>query len=155
MFPYLPHQKCVKFDTNLKRCPYRITLLTGFHLFLVIVQLPEHFQIVNGISAISSGVRLMPLLFASALGSTIASWASSKKNNTFYTLMVASSFLLLGSGLLSTTSTGPHLESAVYGYQVIFGLGIGMTFATSVIVTTIEAPLQYYGISSQFATPER
>ena len=61
--------------------------------------------------------------------------------------MVASSFLLLGSGLLSTTSTGPHLDSAIYGYQVIFGLGIGMTFSTSVIVTTIEAPLQYYGMS--------
>ena len=88
----------------------------------------------------------MPLLFASALGSTVASWASSKTNNTFYTLMAASSFLLLGSGLLSTTSTGPHLNPAIYGYQVIFGLGIGMTFATSVIITTIEAPLQYYGM---------
>ena len=85
------------------------------------------------------------MLFASALGSTVASLASSKRNNTFYTLMLASSFLLLGSGLLSTTSTGPHLDSAIYGYQVIFGLGIGMTFSTSVIVTTVEAPLQYYG----------
>ena len=90
----------------------------------------------------------MPMLFASALGSTVASWASSKKNNTFFTLILASSLLLLGSGLLSTTSTGPHLDSAIYGYQAIFGLGIGMTFATSVIVTTIEAPLQYYGIPS-------
>ncbi|KAI9686908.1 MAG: hypothetical protein M1822_002661 [Bathelium mastoideum] len=124
-----------------------VTLLTGFHLFLVIVQLPEHFQIVNGTSAISSGVRLMPLLFASALGSTVASLASRKQNNTFYTIMAASSFLLIGSGLLSTTSTSFHLDPAIYGYQVIFGLGIGMTFSTSVIVTTIEAPLQYYALA--------
>lgn len=60
--------------------------------------------------------------------------------------MAASSFLLVGSGLLSTTPTSFHLDPAIYGYQVIFGLGIGMTFATSVIVTTIEAPLQYYGM---------
>ena len=147
-------KKCI--GSNLNRCPYRITLLTGFHLFLVIVQLPEHFQIVNGATAISSGVRLMPMLFASAFGSTAASWASSKKNNTFFTIILASSCLLLGSGLLSTTSTGYHLNSAVYGYQVIFGLGIGMTFATSVIVTTIEAPLQYYGIySSQLPNQDK
>ena len=87
----------------------------------------------------------MPLLFASAAGSTIASLASCKMNNTFFTLMFASSCLLIGSGLLSTASTGYELSKAVYGYQVIFGLGIGMTFSTSVIVTTIEAPLQYYG----------
>ena len=124
---------------------HRIALLTGFPLFLTIIQLPERFQIVDDTSPIGAGVRLMPLLFASAFGSSVAGFISSRKNNTFYTLVAASSLVLLGCGLLSTTSDAFSVGSAIYGYQVIFGLGIGMTFSTVIMLVSLEVGFKDFG----------
>ncbi|MCJ1292272.1 hypothetical protein MMC34_003822 [Xylographa carneopallida] len=96
------------------------TLFTGFPLFLTIIALPERYQIVNGDGATSAGVRMMPLLFASAFGSTLGGLCSSRKNRTFVTLLVASCLMVVGCALLSTASDGLDIQPALYGYQVIF-----------------------------------
>lgn len=122
-----------------------VALLTGFPLFLTVIQLPERFQIVNSTSPIGAGVRLMPLLFASAFGSSFAGFCSSRKNNTFWTLLGASSLMLIGCGLMSSVSGRPSLQPSMYGYQVIFGLGIGMTFSTVIILVSLEVEFRDYG----------
>ncbi|KAL6715374.1 hypothetical protein ACLMJK_007640 [Lecanora helva] len=126
---------------------FLVALLTGFPLFLTLIQIPERFQIVNRTSTIGAGVRLMPLLFASAFGSSIAGFCSSRENNTFWTLLAASSLMLIGSGLLSSLSTSFNISAANYGYQVIFGLGIGMTFSTVIILVSLEAEFKDYSIA--------
>jgi hypothetical protein len=45
-----------------------MTFLTGFPFFVVIINLPLHFQIVNGDTPLMAGVRLIPMLGISALG---------------------------------------------------------------------------------------
>ena len=124
---------------------HRSTLLTGFPLFLTIIAIPERYQIVNDASAITAGVRLMPLLFSSAFGSTVGGLASSRKNMTFYTLTVASCLMVVGCALLSTATDTSYVEPALYGFQVIFGLGIGMTFTTVTIIASSEAKFADYG----------
>lgn len=44
------------------------TLLTGFTGLLVIIQLPIYFQIVNVLSAVQSGIHLLPAVLAAAIG---------------------------------------------------------------------------------------
>ena len=127
----------------------RSALFTGFPLFLTIIAIPERFQIVNAQSATNAGVRLMPLLFSSAFGSTFGGLLSRRKNRTFFTLMLASSLMLVGCGLLSTTSDGFDLQPALYGYQVVFGLGLGMTFTTVTIVASTESKFSDYGMCLQ------
>lgn len=44
------------------------TVLTGFTGLLVIIQLPIYFQIVNVLTAVQSGIRLLPAVLAAAVG---------------------------------------------------------------------------------------
>lgn len=117
----------------------RITILTGFPLFLSTVAIPERYQIVNGASSLSAGIRLMPLLCASAIGSTASTIFNSRKNSSFYTLCGANCLLLLGSGLMSTVEIGPEIPKSLYGYQVVFGFGIGATLSSTTITAVINA----------------
>ena len=134
---------------------HRVALLTGFPLFLTLIQIPERFQIVNRTSTIGAGVRLMPLLFASAFGSSFAGFCSSRKNNTFWTLLAASSLMLIGCGLLSSLADSFAVSAAIYGYQVIFGLGIGMTFSTVIILVSLEADFKDYCKCAVYITKYR
>lgn len=121
-------------------------MFTGFPLFLTIIAIPERFQIVNALGPTDAGIRLMPLLFASAFGSTVGGLFSRRKNRTFFTLMLASCLMLVGCGLLSTASDGWDIEPAMYGFQVVFGLGLGMTFTTVTIIASTESKFSDYGM---------
>lgn len=45
-----------------------MSFFTGFPFFVVIINLPLRFQIVNGDSPIMAGVHLLPMLGTSAVG---------------------------------------------------------------------------------------
>jgi len=64
---------------------------------------------------------------------------SSKRNNTFYTYLVASSLVLLGTGLLTTIDTSGEIQPKTYGFQIVLGFGIGMAFASMSIVASLQA----------------
>ncbi|KAL4971259.1 major facilitator superfamily domain-containing protein [Aspergillus desertorum] len=114
------------------------TMFTGFTFFVVIFNLPLRMQIVNGQSPAAAGLRLLPLLCATAVGSFLGGAASSKKNRTFHTFALATALVLLCTGLLSTIPATFHLPGKMYGYEVIVGLGIGLTFSTISLLTSLE-----------------
>lgn len=102
------------------------------------VIIPERFQIVNGEDALMAGIHLFPLLGACAVGSFLGGAISSKKNNTSYTLIGSSCLQLLGLGLMTTRSGANSAEPSQYAYQAIFGLGVGLCFSATTIVTSIS-----------------
>ena len=72
---------------------------------------------------------------ASAIGGVM----SSKKDHTSETVIVASWLITLACGLFSTISGGHSIDKAVYGYEVLLGLGVGLTFsATTVMANTVR-----------------
>ncbi|KAK8016172.1 Major facilitator superfamily domain- general substrate transporter [Apiospora rasikravindrae] len=113
-------------------------ILTGFIYLAIIIILPERFQIVNEQDSLMSGVHLLPMLGACAFGSFLAGAISSKRNNTSPTLVAAACLQLLGVGLLSTFSDVDSAIQPQYGYQAIFGLGVGLTFAAATMLTSVR-----------------
>ncbi|KAL8699912.1 MAG: hypothetical protein Q9201_005739 [Fulgogasparrea decipioides] len=116
-----------------------LVLLTGFPYFVAIINLPQRFQVVNGDSPIMAGVHLLPLLCAMAFGSFLGGAASSKKNFTSQTLILAACLILLGCGLMSTLSGDREFYKPTYGYQLILGLGVGLTFSGGTLLTNINS----------------
>lgn len=112
-------------------------MLTGFIYLSVIIILPERFQIINQEDSLMAGVHLLPMLGACAFGSFLAGAISSKRNNTSYTLIAAALLQLIGVGLLSTFSEINSSLQPQYGYQAIFGLGVGLTFAAATMLTSV------------------
>lgn len=112
-------------------------MLTGFPYIALSIIIPERFQIVNRESVLMAGLHILPLLGACAVGSFLGGAISSKRNNTSFTLIGASSLQLLGVGLMSML-TGPDASvSAQYGFQVILGLGVGLSFSAATVMTSI------------------
>ncbi|KAK7420631.1 hypothetical protein QQX98_002625 [Neonectria punicea] len=118
---------------------FLVTMFTGFPYISLSIVIPERFQIVNREGVLMAGLHILPLLGACAVGSFLGGAISSKKNNTSITLFGASCLQLLGVGLMSMLSGPDASVKAQYGFQVIFGLGVGLSFSAATIMTSILA----------------
>lgn len=113
--------------------------LSGYSYLALIITLPERFQVVNGDSSLVAGVHLLPMLGATAVGSILGGAFSKKNNNTSRTLVAASCFQLIGLGLLTTFDAPSSPVTPQFGYQAVFGLGVGLAFSSATILTKIQA----------------
>lgn len=95
----------------------------------VIVTLPQRFQAVNGVSPFAAGIHLLPVLVVSPISGAVAGQLASKKGvPPFYILLTGTTLQLLGVGLSS--SVGRHGDKEMYGFEVIMGMGFGLTLIT-------------------------
>lgn len=123
------------------------TLLTGFVFFTLIIFLPLRFQIVNLKSASSAGVHLLPLLCACGVGSFLNGFICKKKHGTFFSLLAAGCLTTIGAGLFSTLGSGLSVQGKCYGFQFIFGLGVGLTFSGISVMTSVIASVKYHAVA--------
>ena len=81
----------------------------------------------------------MPLLCSMAFGSFLGGAISSKKNFSSHTLIIASCLIMIGCGLLSTLPGNAEFYRPTYGFQSILGLGVGLTFSASTVLTSLAS----------------
>ncbi|KFY85515.1 hypothetical protein V500_08351 [Pseudogymnoascus sp. VKM F-4518 (FW-2643)] len=106
------------------------SLIVGFPFFMILINLPIRFQVVNNDSSVMAGIHTLPFLGGVALGTTLGGGIATRKNLTSHALIFATALTCLGSGLLSTTGDGLRIPRAQYGYQVILGTGFGLAFTS-------------------------
>lgn len=99
-----------------------------------IINLPQRFQAVDGLSPFEAGTHLLPLLLASPVATIVAGQLATKfKMPPFYILLFGASMQLLGIGLASSVRF--KSGNAMYGYEVIMGFGFGMGLVSLLIYT--------------------
>ncbi|PPR05123.1 hypothetical protein CVT24_010379 [Panaeolus cyanescens] len=93
--------------------------------FTLLFYLPIWFQAIKGDNAVDSGVRLLPFIVASTVGSLIAG-VLVQRTGYYNPFLIAGTILMAtGSGLLTTFE--PDISSSRFiGYQIIAGLGMGL-----------------------------
>ncbi|KAL2814051.1 major facilitator superfamily domain-containing protein [Aspergillus granulosus] len=123
------------------------TILTGFVMLLVIVNIPLRAQIVNLKDAVASGILLLPLMGGTAVGSAIGGAASAKRNNAFWTLNLASVFMLIGSASLSTLTDAVDPVPRQWGLEAVLGFGIGLSLSTMTFLTTMQVEFQDHAVA--------
>ncbi|KAH7324523.1 major facilitator superfamily domain-containing protein [Stachybotrys elegans] len=114
------------------------TFFNGSAMMLALYYLPLWFQAVQGVSATNSGIRLLPVILPTILGSLVSGVIISKVGycNPFFYL--SSILMPIGAGLLATMTPDSGMAEW-FGYQVILGIGIGvgsqqpMTIAQTVL----------------------
>ncbi|KAI4116213.1 MAG: hypothetical protein LQ341_007699, partial [Variospora aurantia] len=98
--------------------------------------------VVNHLSAFEAGWRLLALMLCSPLGSALSTYLVFKaKIPPFHLFLVAAVLQIIGLALMGTLSvTSSGVPPAQYGYQVILGLGIGLTLSSLLVAapTVIE-----------------
>mgnify|MGYP005988722501 CR=1 FL=1 len=96
---------------------------------VIVVDIPQRMQSVNGLSAVQAGIRLLPYSVAAPATSLMTTVAAGKWRIPFlYFLILGGSLQLIGAGLLTSLPSNGHLLPAQYGYEAIAGAGLGVTF---------------------------
>ncbi|ROW15682.1 hypothetical protein VPNG_02121 [Cytospora leucostoma] len=103
--------------------------------FCAIFQLPQRFQIVNSLSPLEAGVRLIPFTLAAPIGSIVsAALAKTAKIPPIYLVIFAAVLQVIGFALLSTLPKTHHVAAAQYGYQIIAGFGCGINISLLLVM---------------------
>ncbi|KAI0451922.1 putative multidrug resistance protein fnx1 [Xylaria acuta] len=132
-------------------------MLVGVPSIVTNFQLPQRFQLVNGLSSIDAGVRILPFGAAFTIGSFASTQMATRLRTPAIWLVVSGSVLqTVGYVLLSMLKPSPQINPAIYGYQVICGFGVGLNYMTLYLLVPITAAKQDkasgLGLASQLRT---
>ncbi|KAI1402964.1 major facilitator superfamily domain-containing protein [Hypoxylon fuscum] len=96
----------------------------GAGMMVMMYYLPIWFQAVKGVSAIESGIMLLPMILSTVFGSLSSGVIVSKVG--YYTpfFLLSSAIMSIGAGLLATLTPSTSQDKWV-GYQILFGIGLG------------------------------
>ncbi|KAF9267053.1 MFS general substrate transporter [Marasmius fiardii PR-910] len=127
------------------------SLTLGAALFTHTIFLPQRMQIVDGLSPITAGVRMLPLLLLLGCLSPFAGAAVVLTKSYRPLMWFSSSVGAVGAGLLSTISiptSFPHL----YGFETLVGFSIGVTITVSTIITQFCVERRDLAVATGFQT---
>ncbi|KAI1171984.1 putative efflux pump antibiotic resistance protein [Nemania sp. FL0916] len=104
-------------------------VLLGGSLTVTVFQLPQRFQLLNGLSGLDAGVRLIPFGAAFPVGCVVGARVASKwRVAPVMIVPVGTTLQALGFALLGTLSTEPRLHPRTYGFEILAGFGVGMNY---------------------------
>jgi len=113
--------------------------MIGAAFFVLVYFLPFWFQAIKGASAVKSGIMNLPLILSLVIMSILAGGLITQIG--YYTPFVigASILVSIGSGLITTFSTTTNHNHWI-GYQIIFGLGMGMGMQQTLVAVQTVLP---------------
>lgn len=114
-------------------CAMLFSLFFGAGFFPLIYYLSLYFQAIQGVSAVTAGIKILPLLLSSVFTSILTGGLISAIG--YYNFIVWPCMILytVGTGMITTFAVHTPLKEW-FGYQVLAGLGIGAGFQASVLV---------------------
>ena len=116
--------------------------------FIPIYYIPTYFQFTRGISPLDAGVRLLPLIVLITLMIILNGIVLSESGYYMPWFLAGSVVSLIGCVLLSTADMDTK-PGAIYGYEILVGIGTGCGIQTSfAVIQTVTGPeLMSHGLS--------
>jgi len=112
-----------------------LSFLSGIPWNSVTIIIPQRFEAVDGVSPIGAGLRLIPFNSLIAFGTVIANIMAGKGHvPPIYLMFIGSILEIIGIALIATIPNGTTIPSAIYGYEAIGGLGIGMVLGMVIVI---------------------
>jgi EmrB/QacA subfamily drug resistance transporter len=115
--------------------------LVGAAMLTVSIYLPLWFQAIKGVSAVQSGIDTIPLVLSVVVGSILSGAVVQKVGYYTQFMVIGSVLMAVGAGLLTTWTTTTASPRWI-GYQVIFGLGVGLSMQQANLAVQTVLPQQ-------------
>ncbi|OJJ44002.1 hypothetical protein ASPZODRAFT_101838 [Penicilliopsis zonata CBS 506.65] len=104
--------------------------LTGSAMMITLIQIPQRLQLVNQLTPLDAGVRILAYTAVQPLGTMLTTILANNFRIPFvYILLLGASLQTIGMFLYSEITTSSHLWPGQYGYFVMTGLGMGTSIA--------------------------
>ncbi|KAF3929945.1 hypothetical protein AA313_de0205211 [Arthrobotrys entomopaga] len=131
------------------------TFCIGVPIYMTIINIPQRFQVVNGVSPIRAGVLLLPMLVISPVMSLVPGLAI--KNHYLkvpYGIAVGAALAVIGTAGLGTLGDGSTIPTKTYGFLILLGAGMGLVMPISVMVVRliVEAKDEAVALGAQNMT---
>ena len=128
-----------------------LALVVGFAMLGSITFLPTFLQYVNGVSATSSGVRMLPLV-AGLLITSIAAGTIVGKTGRYKIFPVVGT-LIMAVGLFLMSRLNEHTSVLVAsGYMVVLGAGIGLCMQVLTLIVQNTSSYRDLGVATSGVT---
>ncbi len=139
------------FRIGIFRTASSITFLLSMIMFGAIIYLPLYLQLVDGVSAMVSGLLMIPLMLGFLTSSIISGQIVSRTGWYKPFPIAGSAFAVLGMFLLS--HLGLHTSHLTMScYVLVLGLGFGMTMNIMVLATQNAVPPTQIGTATAGVT---
>ncbi|KAF1966753.1 MFS general substrate transporter [Bimuria novae-zelandiae CBS 107.79] len=113
----------------------RNTYFAGSVLMICLVQIPQRYMTVNGLSSLDAAVRLLSFGALVPSSSTFAAALMGKLQIPPSFIILAGSVLqLIGAVLFSRVPSNSDIHPDQYGYQVILGVGVGFVMCGLILL---------------------
>lgn len=110
------------------------------------MQIPQRFVIVNKLSTIEAGVRLLPFaVVMTATTMVMAIVLGKSKIPAVYWLLFGGVLQVAGISGFSQLSTDIPVQGSQYGFQVLVGFGIGLFNVVLLLLTPHIVDKRYLG----------
>lgn len=112
--------------------PNRATFFLGFPFTSVVINYPQRSQAVYGFSAQHAGITLLPLLLTSSFATLSSGFLTSTwRIPPVYVIVAGAVTQVVGIGLTCSLPTDTlKFPSQQYGFEVLMGIGFGLTLST-------------------------
>jgi MFS family permease len=123
----------------------------GMAMFGAIIYIPLYLQLVYGVSATESGLRMLPLMIGLLVAAISSGRAISRIGRYKAFPIAGTGTLVVGMFLLSRLGVGtaPWLASV---YMLVVGVGIGLVMQVLVLVVQNDARPENIGVATSTAT---
>ncbi|KAK0628963.1 major facilitator superfamily domain-containing protein [Bombardia bombarda] len=128
-------------------CALIFAFFFGAGFFALVYYLSLYFQIIQGVSAVQAGIKLLPMLIAVVITSIATGGLITVVGYYNPFVLPCMALFAVGSGLIATLALDSPLRMW-FGYQVIAGLGIGVGFQTGVLVVQNTMPLEWVPVGT-------
>ncbi|KAI1841605.1 hypothetical protein JX266_012158 [Neoarthrinium moseri] len=112
----------------------------GAHMNLFLYFLPIWFQAIQEVSAVQSGIRLLPMTLSTIVASITAGGASASVGLYAPFLLIGTCLMAIGGGLLNTLQLDTGIAKSV-GYQFLYGFGLGMSIQVPNLAAQTVLPM--------------
>lgn len=110
------------------------TFFTASSMMLLVYYLPVWFQAIQGVDPVESGIHTLPMLLSMAVGSVLSGVATTFIGYYNPSMLLCPVVLSIGAGLLTTLTPDAPIGKWL-GYQVIYGIGLGLAMQQTGLVS--------------------
>lgn len=110
------------------------------------IQIPQRFELVYGLAAWDSGIRLIPFTICMPFGAAISGVITNRLHVAAIWIVVGSACLqTLGFALLGTIPNTLEIPSRIYGFEIIAGASCGCNYTLLFLVVPRALELRDHG----------
>jgi hypothetical protein len=121
------------------------TFFNGAGMMVVMYYLPIWFQAIKGVSAVKSGIMLLPTVLSVVIGAISSGIIISKTGYYSPFFLISSILMPVGAGLLSTFTINTGAAKWI-GYQILFGISLG--FGSQQPINVVQTVLARIDVST-------